>query len=307
MFNHYFLAFDVGGLFIRGGVLNENGDFLTDTLSYYPANSGADQEELLSYFADIIAAQISKIMDKSFVIDGIGFAFPGPFDYENGICLIHGVNKFDSLYGLNLRTELMKYFKKKNIFNTKVSPLFRIIFENNVNMFALGEWFTRSSAGYNRILFLTIGNGTGSAFLENGHVIKNRKDVPENGWVYNMPFKDSIVDDYISTRGILTIARQLKVAPNSSLDKLADMAHSGNRDVKHVFYRFGHMLGEMLLKYTKQFQPNAIVIGGQISKSYDLYREHVEFSLKNESVDILLSNETSHSTFIGLSKMINKA
>jgi hypothetical protein len=32
----------------------------------------------------------------------IAFAFPGPFDYEPGICLIQNQDKYDALYGLDI-------------------------------------------------------------------------------------------------------------------------------------------------------------------------------------------------------------
>ena len=35
-----------------------------------------------------------------------GFGFPGPFDYEAGICLIEGVEKYGALYGVNMREAL---------------------------------------------------------------------------------------------------------------------------------------------------------------------------------------------------------
>jgi glucokinase len=33
----------------------------------------------------------------------IGISMPGPFDYENGICLIKGQNKYEALYGLYIK------------------------------------------------------------------------------------------------------------------------------------------------------------------------------------------------------------
>ena len=304
MKNHYFLTFDVGGLFIRGGVVNHQGDLITDTVSYYPSNSAADREQLLENFIDIISRQILTIMDKYFVIQGIAFAFPGPFDYKKGICLINGVNKFDSLYGVDLRSELMERLTKQRIFMKRVDPQFQIIFENNVNMFALGEWHLRKDKAFNKIMYLTIGNGTGSAFLEQGEIITDRKDVPPNGWVYNIPFQTSIVDDYISTRGIRRIAKQLGIDSNLDIEQIAGAARAGQEDMKKVFHLFGESLGELLTKVSSQFSPDALVIGGQISKSYDLYKDEVQFALKDKKVSVYLSDETSYSTFIGLSKIL---
>lgn len=294
----------MGGFFIRGGVLNHQGKLITDTVSYYPSNSTADREQLIENFVDVISRQILTIMDKFFVIDGIGFAFPGPFDYEKGICLINGVNKFDSLYGVDLRSELMDGLKKQKIFVKRVSPRFRIVFKNNVNMFALGEWYLRKDKKYQKIMYLTIGNGTGSAFLEDGEIITNRKDVPPNGWVYNLSFYESIVDDYISTRGILRVAHQLNIDPDLNLDQLAAAARADQPEMKKVFQIFGELLGELLLKVCDLFNPDVLVIGGLISKSYDLYKNEVQIALKNKSVSIEISDQTSYSTFIGLSNVM---
>ncbi|MGG3470414.1 ROK family protein [Neobacillus pocheonensis] len=304
MYNHYYLAFDVGGLFINGAVLNSRGEIIPNTESYFPSKSNADREELLNHFVHIICRQIGKILDKYFIIDGIGFAFPGPFDYQKGVSFISGVNKFESLYGVDLRTELTVRLKQQKLFLQHASAPFRIVFENNVDMFALGEWTTGKAKEYDRVMFITLGNGTGSAFMENGVLIKNREDIPANGWVYCHPFHDSIVDDYLSMRGILRIAKQLNVHPGLGLKEIADAARSGLEDEKEVFRRFGELLGEMLLLFIKPFQPDALVIGGQICNSHDLFIGEAQKALGNERVAILLSDQTSYRTFVGLSKAI---
>lgn len=304
VFNHYYLAFDVGGLFINGMVLNNRGEIIPNTESYFPSKSNAGREELLNHFVEIICRQIGKILDKYFIVDGIGFAFPGPFDYQKGVSFISSLNKFESLFGVDLRAELTMRLRRQKVFLQSAAQSFNIVFENNVNMFALGERFTAQAKDYNRVMFLTLGNGTGSAFMENGELIKNRTDIPPNGWVYSHPFHDSIVDDYLSTRGILRIAQQLHVNPNLGLKEIADAARLGHRVEKEVFRRFGDLLGEMLLMFIKPFRPDALVIGGQLAKSYDLFMGEVQRALENEQVIILLSDQTSYSTFVGLSKTI---
>ncbi|NYE05859.1 glucokinase [Bacillus niacini] len=304
MYNHYYLAFDVGGLFINGVVLNSRGEIMPNSESYFPSKSDVGREELLNHFVQIICRQIGKILDKYFIIDGIGFAFPGPFDYQKGVSFISKVNKFESLYGVDLRNELTMRLRQQKVFFLHAAQPFRIVFENNANMFALGEWVTGKAKDYHRVMFLTLGNGTGSAFMENGEIIKNREDVPPNGWVYCHPFRESIVDDYLSTRGILRIAQQLNVNPNIGLKEIADAARSGHKDEKEVFHRFGELLGEMLLIFIKPFQPDAVVIGGQIAKSYDLFMGQVHRALDNQQVSILFLDRTSYPTFVGLSKAI---
>lgn len=305
MINHYYLAFDVGGLLIKGGAINQKGELATDVLSYYPSKSRADRDEILDHFVNVIGSQITSIMDRQFVIDGIAFAFPGPFDYEKGICLIKGINKFDSLYGVNLKSELKKRLKRQKLFVNWASPDLEIFFENNVSLFALGEWNLRKHKGFKKIMCMTIGSGTGSAFLENGEIIKFRDDVPPNGWIYCLPFRDSIVDDYISVRGIQKIAEKSGFDPNITVDQLAKAARNGNKKSKQVFDRFGHLLTEMLLPLIRSFHPDVVVVGGYVSNYFDLFEEPVRTTLTKENVLIELSRDTSISVLSGISELIS--
>lgn len=307
MRNCYYLGFDVGGLFIKGGVIDSRGKLTTDVLSYYPSKSRASKEELLDHFVNMIVKQISSIMDRSFLIDGIVFAFPGPFDYEKGISWIRGIEKFDSLYGVNLREELQKRLKYERVFNNFSSKKWRILFENNVSLFGLGEWKLRENPGFGKMMCVTIGNGTGSAFLEKGKVIKNRNDVPPNGWIYNTPFRESIVDDYISVRGILRIARDLGLGANIELKTLVKEAKRDNPMACRVFEEFGCLLGEVLKKYVKQFQPDILVIGGYVSHYYEMFKDYLLATLENESVVINKSHDTSISVLTGISEYIKRA
>lgn len=122
MHNHYFLAFDVGGIFIKAAVVNEQGEVVPDTISFYPSKAHSDREEILKHLTQLICLQTGEIMDKYFTIDGLGFAFPGPFDYLNGISRISGVNKFESLFGSNLHKELTEFFAKlpKEVYESAV-------------------------------------------------------------------------------------------------------------------------------------------------------------------------------------------
>jgi glucokinase len=303
--NRYSLVFDVGGRFIKAAVLNDRGQFFSDTISFYPSKADADRETLLEHLADMICQQVGKIIDKYYVLDGIAFAFPGPFDYENGICLIRGVNKFDSLYEIDLRAELTERLRPRKMFASRMGSPFSIVFENNADMFALGEWLAGTIKPYRRTICLTVGNGTGSAFLEEGRLIKWRKDVPSNGWVYNVPFKDAWVDDYISTRGIERLARDRAAVQGLDVEEMADLARKGQADAQDVFRRFGQLFGEMLQLFIPAFQPDALFIGGQIAHCYDLFSEPLQAYLKNENVLILTSTTTSNSTFIGISKSLH--
>lgn len=108
----------------------------------------------------------TAIADAPAPLTRAGLAFPGPFDYENGIPLMQGINKYDALYGKNLRTFLEQAF-----------PAVSFRFANDADLFGLGEYHFCGEPREERVMYICIGTGLGSCFIENGALIKNRADV----------------------------------------------------------------------------------------------------------------------------------
>jgi glucokinase len=302
--NTYAIAFDVGGTFIKAAVLNQDGQVLQNTLSVYPANSKEKKEEMLNYFVSLILQQMNRIMEKKFRISGIGYAFPGPFDYENGVCYIKGVNKFDHIYGVNIKAEINKRLNKLSSFTSKMTSDFCVLFENDANLFALGELLGGKAHDFERCICLTIGTGAGSAFIDKAEFITDRSDVPPKGWIYNEPFRESIVDDYISKQGILKIAEKLQLDPQLDVKEIAELAAAGDARSMEVFRQFGTALGESLLPHIQAFQPQGIIIGGQIAKSHRLFQERLLAVLSDIPVHVEFVDSLLHSTFTGVAKLL---
>ncbi|GGD83136.1 ROK family protein [Paenibacillus nasutitermitis] len=301
----YAIVFDVGGLFIKAAVLSELGKVVPGTYMIYPSRSKEAKDEILSHLIDLIKQQTSRITDKHFRIEGIGYAFPGPFDYDKGISYISGIDKFEEIYGVNLREELLSRLGRESFFTYKRTPDFHIVFENDANLFALGEYVAGKARRYPKSICITIGTGAGSAFIERGELIKNRQDVPPNGWVYNQPFRESIVDDYISKRGILRLMSDAGMdTANLDIKNLAELAMDGDAEAIGIFKRFGEMIGEMLVPFLRSFQPDAVVIGGQIVKSKALFLESTKAVLRNYPITLEITDETSISTFAGVSRLL---
>lgn len=305
--NKYSIAFDVGGLFIKSAVLNNQGEICPDSFAIFPAKSKETKEEILEHLVYIIKQQANRILDKDFKIVGVGYAFPGPFDYENGISYIKDVDKFEDLYEVNLRTELESRLLKEPSFKSKMNFPFPIVFENDANLFSLGEQMAGKAKPYHRSFFLTIGTGAGSAFIENGKLIANSQDVPENGWIYNQPYGTSIVDEYISKRGILRLAAELGITvKDNEVKTLADMARSSIPQAKEVFHRFGNHIGNVLNDYVLRFKPDVVILGGQISKGKDLFIDGIYEVLQDKSLVIEHADDTSLSTFVGVANLLQQ-
>ncbi|KTD84709.1 ROK family protein [Paenibacillus etheri] len=306
--NKYSIAFDVGGLFIKSAVLDDDGEIVPNSYAIFPSKSKETKESIIEHLVFIIKQQTNGILDKDFEITGVGYAFPGPFDYESGISYIKGIDKFEELYEVNLRDLLINCLKQESSFHSKTSNEFQIVFDNDASLFALGEHVSGKAGGYNKSIFLTIGTGAGSAFMENGRLVRDRQDVPEYGWIYNQPFKQSIVDDYISKRGILQLANELGLSTtDNEVETLAAMGKNEDQRAKMVFQMFGEYIGKVLNPYIKSFKPDAIILGGQITKSKDLFMNGIYEALENKTINIECSEETSLSTFKGVANLLKQS
>lgn len=292
----YFICLDVGGTNIKSAVLLDNGTIFDNIINECPSLSDKSKEIIINNLCNVIKKEYDRYDKKSRLL-GIGLGFPGPFDYENGICKIKDLAKYESIYNVNVREELMKNLDKEVLSN--ISENFAIFFENDATMYAFGETFKENTLNDGKTIAICIGTGVGSAFLNNGKLIKHDDNVPKNGWIYSTKFKDSIIDDYISARGILKIYKDLTGETLNQVKPIADKALNGDDLSIKTFETFGFNLAQAMNIFVKSFNPDNLIIGGQISKSYKLFEKSFLENL-DKKLNIYVSPTTSESTIIGI-------
>lgn len=298
---HAYIALDVGGTQIKSGMIRQDGSLLSPAITHSPSYATEDRTTILDHLYHVIISQIHTLPD-SYILSGVGIAFPGPFDYEKGICLIQGINKYDSIYGVNLKTYLLERLLQDATLAHHLSPNFDVRFANDASLYALGETVVANAPTTSRCLCLCIGTGLGSAFLDQGHLVTTGPDVPHNGWVYDTPFLDSIIDDYISARGILNLYAEHTHSSAPDVKYIADLAIQGDAIAQQTFIQFGERFALAITGFLDQFNPTTLVIGGQISKSYPLFAPSflARIQKQHPNLEIRLSADTSMSTLVGV-------
>jgi glucokinase len=298
----YYLAFDVGGTEIKANVLDHNGNLYFSQVKSFAAKSNKSKKEILNNFIEIIELLIEDIDDQSKFICGIGFAFPGPFDYEKGISLMQNLDKYDALNQVNVREEILKLLMERQSLKQLFSSELKLIFQNDALLFSLGEAKFGKGKEFNRIACFTIGTGFGSTFIKDGKIVKSEYGIPGHGMIYDQPFKDSIIDDYVSVRGLNHIAIKYfdKDVTGKDLYKLAS---KGYQQAIEVFSEFGKTIGEAIGNYIQLFNPDVIILGGQISKSYELFKNQLKEQL-HRNIEIRVSENTSTSSIYGIFSLL---
>lgn len=295
---HLLIACDVGGTQIKAGVLSETGT-LAGGLHYFDARANESKVFLLDHFMDIFR-RMAALVPAGAQISGLGMAFPGDFDYENGISLIQGLDKYGALYRVNLKQELGERIRRAPELHEKCAPDFQLLFLHDIAAFLLGKIREGIPHGTERVMALCIGTGAGSSFADRGRIVGAEvPGVPERGWIYNTPFRESILDDYISVRGLARITGDYFSVPADG-KMLFELAEAGNAGAKEVFARFGADIAAAVLPFLSGFRPRVLLLGGQIAKSFCYFGGPLRLTCDRLGIEIQIAYDTSESAVYGL-------
>ncbi len=273
----YDLLLDVGGTGIKGAACASGG--APGPVTEFPARSDLPKEALLTHLSQILCS-----LSGTHAVGRIAMAFPGPFDYALGIPRMRGLAKYESLYGVTLPEAL----EERGITATGWT------FLNDVSAYALGACAHLPPS--HRALCVCLGTGAGSAFLLNGQLCTDEaQGIPENGWIYALPYKASILDDYLSDRGIRALSRSMLAQALSPRELNRDLA-----DYAPVWDAFGQDLVCGLEPILLSFHPTDLVLGGKISLAWARFGAALGALCASMGIRVHLAPDTSEHVIRGL-------
>ncbi|MEH6307169.1 ROK family protein [Olivibacter sp. CPCC 100613] len=217
----------------------------------------------------------------------LAVSMPGPFDYERGISLIKGMNKYDALYGMDIR----------QIFAACMQlPAKHVHFRNDAEAFLRGEASRCNEK--DRIFGVTLGTGLGSALFDQGEV----KDLN----LGSSAFLDGIAEDYISTRGILSFYRSLGGNDIDDVKTLVAHLHH-NTKAEQAIKQLALWLVDFLSAHIAELKPNVVIIGGNISKAHRFFLPEVSRVLGERGVPVTIkvAEMGEQAAILGAASFIN--
>ena len=264
MENNKQIGLDVGGSHVCAGIIDLNNlDKPPIHLIRRDINAFGTAKDII----ETIGLCITALLDRDKSIKGVGIAFPGPFDYEKGICAIGRVGgKFKQTFGLHVQQALKDRVGQ---------PQLPFRFSNDAHCFAKGAWH-RQQLKSKRTVFLTLGTGFGSAFMKEGVLITDHHSLPPGAVFFNVDFLNGKADDYFSTRWFLKEYHKETGADVSGVKELVEI----NTEIAQViFNRFGSYLGAFLVPWLNQFECDELVVGGNISNAAPLFNSALNSAL----------------------------
>jgi glucokinase len=228
-----------------------------------------------------VVAQLADAARKLPLTNGLAVALPGPFDFATGVAWYRGQGKFDQLYGFNLGAALGNELGVE-----------RLLFMNDAEAFAVGEWTAGEVRGVERCVGVTIGTGIGTAFLAHGRVLREGDTVPPGGELYKTSYAGKPLEDSISARAILRRYAERTGTQAPGVKEIADQARAGETAAQEVLNACFADLAEALKPWLERFGVTRTVLGGSISGAFDVVAAALDFPASP-------TKDTEHSALIG--------
>lgn len=236
------LCFDIGGTNIKYGVI-ENEQFLEKGLFDTEAERGKE------YLSNKLVTMANELNEK-YHLDGVGISCAGSVDFERAYISIAP----DALPEFS-NWDFRKIFKE--------GAGLDCIADNDVNSFAKAECISGAAKEFDHFIVLTIGTGIGGGIVMNDEVWRGKNY--NAGEVGRVLIGNAKWESVASTSALIKEANRagLEVKNGIELFKLYD---DREEIAIAVINRFYDLLGVGMANLVYMFNPEAIVIGGGISK-----------------------------------------
>jgi glucokinase len=269
----YYIGVDVGGMSIKAGIINENGEillkksFVTDNLAPSQVIIGA-----IADFIESLAAEYGLSLKE---ISGIGLGFPGSVDSKGGI-----VRYCCNINLVKVRAvSLLK--QRLGVPNIKIT--------NDANAAALGETLFGAGRGYQNAALVTLGTGVGFGMVIDGKLFEGGYSAgTEGGHMQIVKGGDTCGcgekghwEAFASATALIRMAkRAAEKHPESLLARLADeeglsgktafkAAKQGDKTAIALIKKYLEYVGMGIVNIANLFFPEIIIMGGGISNEGD--------------------------------------
>jgi glucokinase len=158
----------------------------------------------------------------------------------------------------------------KEILENEFSVAVRV--NNDVNCFTLGEHQFGLLRGMKNVVGVSIGTGLGSGIIINNSLFEGVNCGA--GEIGLLPYLDRNIEYYAS-------GNLFKVKFNTTAENAHNRAVAGNAEAIEQWIEFGRHVGEAIKCVAYAYDPEAIVLGGSLSKAYRLFNESMRQALLN--------------------------
>ncbi|MES2061907.1 MAG: ROK family protein [Bacteroidota bacterium] len=267
----YILTADIGGSHITAAICNTDTYNIEEkSIVRLEVNSKATAADITGSWRSALQLALS---DAQVEIAGLGVAMPGPFDYAKGISYIKGLNKYEAIYGMDIKLMFAGFLNMDNSL---------VRFRNDAEATIAGEALAGAGAGYKSVAGVTLGTGFGSAFCAEG----TTRDLNYG----SDPYKETIADDYLSTRWFQKRYHELTGNKIPNVKALAALVPNDD-DARQVFDEFAVNMADFLQNPLAKLSPDVLVLCGNITRAQEYFLPQLTRNLPTITIKTALLGE----------------
>ena len=267
----YYIGIDLGGTFIKGGIVDDLGNILINDKVPTESEKGADRVAL--NIANLCKTLLEQVNMTANDIVGIGMGVPGMIDSAKG----------EVVYSNNLGWEhflISDEVEKQTGLPVKIA--------NDANVAALGETKFGCGKDYNNTVMLTLGTGVGSGIIINGKLFEgNRSAGAELGHSVIVAGgeqctcgRKGCLEAYASATALIRDTKRAMHADKNSkmwqigsIDNVTGKTAFDYKDIdefaKSVVDGYIKKLGAGVTNIVNEFRPEAVILGGGVCAQGD--------------------------------------
>jgi glucokinase len=302
-----FLALDIGGTKIAGGIVNAEGGLLKRATVPTEAAQGPDR--IIANASKLARDLLQSHQEVSPIpVVALGVGSVGQIDFASGRVVL-ATSALPGWAGTCLKSALGAELGL---------PTF---VENDANAAAYGEYRAGAARGYRHVVCLTLGTGIGGGVIADGELLRGATGgaaelghvaVELNGELCPCG-RRGCLEAYSSGSALLRYANDrlasLQAGPPSELAGypsltggiVFDAAARGDQLAQDIVERFCRYLGAGLVSFQFAFDPECFVLGGGVSSVGELLLEGIRRALPEQDrhIRLLLASLGNDAGLIG--------
>ncbi len=294
--NSAFIVLDVGGTFIKSGIMSADGLLLDGSQQTVPINSDGTKDEICNSLISAVSQGIALCRYYGYSPAGVGICMPGPFNYITGISAME--HKFAAIKDMPLKEVIVQALDGLDI---------PVVFGHDVNTQLYGEMCGGNAVGYDNVCLVALGTGLGFAIANQGKILMTPTGSPLVS-IWNLPYNGGILEDYASKRGFYNIWKEVtgtRPPEDMTVAEMGRLAGEGDTVALEVFRRVGKFVGSNIKGYLTENNIECLLFGGQISRSFGFMEEAVREELADmDGLTITTVSDFSNAAFKGLVAML---
>lgn len=280
----YYVGIDLGGTFIKGGIVDSEGNIIYQDKT--PTEKEKGGEAVVKNIAALTEQVIKSAGLTKAQIVGIGMGVPGMIDSKTGVVI----------YSNNLVWKdfaIAKGLQELTGLNVSIA--------NDANVAALGEVKFGVAKDYENAILITLGTGVGGGIVADGKLFEGNKSAGAElghsvivvGGEQCTCGRKGCLEAYASATALIRDTKRAMDAHKDSkmweiggLDEVTGKTAFDYKDTdvyaKEVVERYIEMLGVGLANFANEFRPEAIILGGGVCAQGDALVQPLQAYLNRE-------------------------